>query len=321
MKRLKLFRVVSFLIILALVSSFLVSCESDKTKDDKDKDPKEESGVLFWEVTSQDGKKLYLLGSIHVADDSIYPFSDVVMDAFEECSALAVEADIEALEKDTQLQLEMIQELMYDDGSTIEDHIDEELFTKAKEFLEENDLYIDYYLLFKPVFWADVVSSVATEESGLSHDKGVDMFFIKEAKKAKKEVLEIESVMDQAKMLGGFSDSLQAIYLLDALNNVETAKADVKALYELWKEADVKKFEEYVTRDVEMEGVPEELIEAYSEFEKAMLTDRNEHMVNKAIEYIKSGKTVFYVVGAAHMVGESGLVNQLESKGYEVTKR
>ncbi|NLN05114.1 MAG: TraB/GumN family protein, partial [Clostridiaceae bacterium] len=27
------------------------------------------------------------------------------------------------------------------------------------------------------------------------------------------------------------------------------------------------------------------------------------------------------VVGAAHMVGDSGLVNQLEAKGYKVVKR
>ena len=36
--------------------------------------------------------------------------------------------------------------------------------------------------------------------------------------------------------------------------------------------------------------------------------------------YLKSGDTVFFAVGAAHMLGDGGLVKLLTDKGYEVTR-
>jgi len=120
--------------VITLALCMLVSCAPNKKT-------QQDSGAFFWEVTDGDGKKLYLLGSIHVADDDIYPFSDVIVNAFNESSALAVEVDIDALEKDVQMQIEVLQYFMYDNGSTIEDHIDEELFERAKQYLVERDMY------------------------------------------------------------------------------------------------------------------------------------------------------------------------------------
>lgn len=307
-------KVTVIFIVITLVSCMLVSC-------DPVDEQREDSGVLFWEVKSDDGKRMFLLGSIHVADDDIYPFSDVVMYAFNESSALAVEVDIDALNKDVQLQIQVLQYFMYDDGSTIEDHIDEELFNRAKQYLVDRDKYSESYLLLKPIFWAELLSEVAAEKTGLSFDKGVDLYFLKEAKKAKKEILQVESATGQAEALAGLSDAMQEFYLEDTLNNVGNLVRNTLDLYEIWKEADVDKLEKYVYNVDKKKTLSDEQLEALNEFEKVMIIDRNKLMVEKAVEYINSGKTVFFVVGAAHMIGESGLVNQLESKGYEVVKR
>ncbi len=307
-------RVILVFIVVTLASCMLVSCVPHK-------EAHEDSGVLFWEVTDGDGKKLYLLGSIHVADDDIYPFSDVILDAFNASDALAVEVDIDALENDIQMQIEVLQYFMYDDGSTIEDHIDEDLFAKAKQYLVERDMYSESYLLLKPIFWAELLSQTAAEKTGLSFDKGVDMYFLKEAKEAQKEILEVETAVDQAKAMASLSNNLQEYYLEDTLNNVGNLVKDTLDLYELWKEADVEKLEKYVYNEEKKKAFSDEQLEILNEFEKVMIVDRNKHMVDKAVEYINSGKKVFYVVGAAHMVGDSGLVNQLEAKGYKVVKR
>ena len=300
--------------VITLALCMLVSCAPNKKT-------QQDSGAFFWEVADRDGKKLYLLGSIHVADDDIYPFSDVIVNAFNESSALAVEVDIDALEKDVQMQIEVLQYFMYDDGSTIEDHIDEELFERAKQYLVERDMYSETYLLLKPIFWAELLSQTAAEKTGLSFEKGVDMYFLKAAKKAKKDILEVESAVDQASAMATLSDNLQAFYLEDTLNNVGNLVKETLDLYELWKEADVEKLEKYVYNEDKKKALSDEQLEVFNEFEKVMIVDRNKHMVEKAVEYINSGKTVFYVVGEAHMVGDSGLVNQLEMKGYKVVKR
>jgi uncharacterized protein YbaP (TraB family) len=44
-------------------------------------------------------------------------------------------------------------------------------------------------------------------------------------------------------------------------------------------------------------------------------------MANKIDALLKSGGTIFVVVGAAHLVGKDGLAERLRSRGYRVEKR
>ncbi len=41
-------------------------------------------------------------------------------------------------------------------------------------------------------------------------------------------------------------------------------------------------------------------------------------MRDKAVEWLKAGDKVFFAVGAAHLIGEDGLVELLRAEGYTV---
>lgn len=306
-------RIISIMTVIVLSVCFLSACVDEK--------PEEKSGMLFWEVSDKKGNKIYLLGSIHVGDASIYPLNEIVMDYYNKSDSLAVEADIESALNDTQVQIKLIQQYMYTDGTTIDNHIDPQLFQDAKNYLIAKGSYDDMFLYLKPMFWADLIGSLTTENSSLSSEKGVDLYFIKEAKASGKELLEIESIEMQAKMLGGLKDEIQELYLSDVLATMDSAEQSTKELFDLWKTGDHKKLEKYVFDDAYPDDAPDEVKKLYDEYMKILYEDRNKGMVDKAVEYIKSGKTVFIVVGAAHMVGESGLVNQLAEKGYSVKKK
>ena len=49
-----------------------------------------------------------------------------------------------------------------------------------------------------------------------------------------------------------------------------------------------------------------------------MILDRNEGMLQVAIDYLESGDTVFYAVGLAHLLTGNGLVDTLRDAGYTV---
>jgi uncharacterized protein YbaP (TraB family) len=63
-------------------------------------------------------------------------------------------------------------------------------------------------------------------------------------------------------------------------------------------------------------------MKAIPEYYQAILKDRNVAMLEKIEGYLedKSKETYFVVVGAAHMVGEDGIVTRLKEKGYTVTR-
>jgi len=54
-------------------------------------------------------------------------------------------------------------------------------------------------------------------------------------------------------------------------------------------------------------------------FTRALLDNRNVGMAAKIEPFLKAkGSPLFVAVGSAHMVGDTGLVNLLKKKGFEV---
>ena len=55
------------------------------------------------------------------------------------------------------------------------------------------------------------------------------------------------------------------------------------------------------------------------EYNKAMSYDRNDGMLDVAIDYLESGEVIFYAVGLAHLLNNvNGLVDALREAGYTV---
>ena len=273
----------------------------------------------FWEVTSENSDgKLYLFGSIHAADKSAYPLTDVVMNAYNECESIAVECDIVAFEKDLTAQIEMSTDMVYTDGTKISDHLDNEIYEGLKKILVDNKSYMSAYDTFKPAMWMSLADVIVLEKAGLDEKRGLDRYFLKKATTDKKEILEIESIEFQTQMLMGFSDELMNIMLKSYIEDLDLQAEMLSELYDSWRAGDTEKL--YTIGS----GEEDELTEAekilIEDYNKQMLTDRNNGMVDKAEQYLSEGRKVFYIVGAMHMVGDDGIVEQLEAKGYTVTR-
>ena len=58
----------------------------------------------------------------------------------------------------------------------------------------------------------------------------------------------------------------------------------------------------------------------YEEYYGTLTAQRNVAMAETAASYLESGKTVFFAVGVAHLVGADGLVEALRQAGYTVTR-
>ncbi len=292
--------------------------------------PDEPSDIdpLFWVAEGKNGGKVYLLGSIHCAEKETYRLPDLLMDAYLESDALAVECDILAYEKDFMAQLQMSQDMMYTDGSGIEDHIDPELYDAIVEFYEDNPSQqlqslgytIDMMKMFKPAMWMSVLEMIVLEKTGLDSQKGIDYHFLNIAHAQKKEVIEIESVEFQNDMLFGFSDELMEMQLWSYVSYpVDEQAESLRAMFDGWCEGDP---EVLVTAEPDYTGYSAEEIEQtqelLEEYYTAMLIDRNLGMVDAAEEMLENGDNVFYVVGAAHMIGNDGIIAGLKDRGWTV---
>ncbi len=294
--------------------------------------PKTQSDIdpLFWVAEGENGGKVYFLGSIHCADRDTYRLPDLLMDAYLESDALAVECDILAYEKDFMAQMQMSQQMMYTDGSSIEDHIDPELYDAMVEFYEENPSQQlsqlgytpDMLKMFKPAMWMSVLEMIVYEHADIDSKLGIDYHFLNLATAQHKEIIEIESIEFQNDMLFGFSDELFEWQLWSYVSTSADEQGEaLREMFEGWCEGNP---DYLVNTEPDYTGYSAEDIEYYQdlleEYYTAMLIDRNVGMADAAEEMLEDGDNVFYVVGAAHMVGNDGIIALLKDRGWTVTQ-
>lgn len=306
MKKKLLVSIICFITIITLVFAGCTRLEQKPT-------------VFMWEVMAKEGTgKLYLLGSIHVGKSDLYPLNQVINDAYESSDVLAVEIDLTTALQNANLS-ELMEKMMYTDGTTLKDHISPELYEKTSAVMEKYGIIPLIYDKMKPFALSSTILDFQVQEWGYSNEYGIDMYFLTRAHEEGKKIVEIESMEFQYDMLSGFSDENQELMLKSSLEDETMGKEEMDKLFSIWAAGDVAALEAlYATED---DNLAEEELVFYAEYSKAMFDDRNIHMAQKAEEYLAEGHTTFYVVGAAHMIGDTGIVKLLKDKGYKVRQK
>ncbi len=318
-------------LLLVLVMCFvLVSCKKDSNKKNtghKDASSNQNNSAtqistatpLLYRVTDDNGNIAWLFGSIHVGREDFYPLPDYVTDAFEGADSLAVELDIVALEKDMSLQFEAIAPLLYKDGTTIKDHISQELYEKAVEILKEYNSYSSVMDMYCVSFWGSMIESLLYAEIGGDAELGIDKHLINKAYESNKEITEIESAKFQYQLMADFDDEIQVMLLESAVQSYEKkalTTASLKVMMNLWAMGNEEAFAKLLTSSNAKMTAEEKQI--YDRYQKAMITDRNLTMADFAEDALQSGDEVFICVGAAHIIGEDAVADILAERGYTV---
>jgi len=282
--------------------------------------PTETQGAtpILYKVSDADGDVVWLFGSVHVGREEFYPLPDYVMNAYSSSEALAVEANILTAQDDTASLIDAMKPLIYVDGTTIKDHVSEETYTAAVDALTQIGMYssmLDYYC---PAMWSNLIDTAIISELDVDATLGIDMYFLSLATEEGKEIREIESIAFQYSMLGGFSDELQEALLASSVewvNKPEVYGQELDKLMDIWASGDEKAFEESLSASTEEEGIPTDLQEEYY---TAMYSDRNNNMTDYAVDALESGDEIFICVGAAHIIGEDAIADNLRELGYTV---
>ncbi len=270
---------------------------------------------LLLEATKEGaGNKLYLFGSIHAGEETLYPLPDYVMNAYQDSDIVAVEFDLVDYEQDLDAQITLLSKFVNLDGKSIQDYIGEDSYHKGVEILKGAYLYSPMFDSYNPIMWQMLLENAAMVDANLEEQYGIDKFFLKQSKDDQKKILELESAESQYNMLLGFDSDTQVYLLEQALDTYEESKDNLKALYELYKKGNREELEELL---FEEDAESNEYMEKYNE---ELITKRNKNMANSLEQAMKDDKDIFCTVGLAHIIGEGGIVELLEQQGYTVSE-
>ncbi len=314
-------------------------------------EPSDKATPLFYHVTGTGGQEMWLFGTIHVGDERTAFLPQEIYDALDGSDALAIECDTdgfdEKLENDSLLQ-SMVSAAYYYQGATVDKFLDTpELYDHAKQLMKATGNYFYNSEYMKAYLWGNSIDNYYMDQGRqLTSQQGVEERLTKRAEEKEIPLREVESVIFQIQMMGGYSKHLQEFLLYNAVaSNGQESWENTMELYEMWCSGDeaalieyltddepwILKEEDFDTEDLTEEELAEvndilsrldeinaELTKIEEEYNSSMSTNRNKGMLEVAKEYLESGDVVFYAVGLAHLLAEDGLVNTLRDAGYTV---
>lgn len=260
---------------------------------------------LFWKATSG-GNTVYLVGSIHVGSNDMYPLPKEYEEAFNASKTLIVEVNINKVDMQ-KMQSMVLARGMYSGEDSLWNHVGPDVKTKLEAFGEKYQMPAMVLAKMKPWLVSVTIAMLPMMKAGMDPNLGIDKHFIDEAAAANKTITELETAEWQMNLLSGFSDEVQAKELASAIEQANKSIDRSKQIEELWRAGDAEKVNAALREDA---GPPE--------VEQALLTGRNPHMADIAEQYLKGKDQAFLVVGAAHLVGKDGVVSLLEKRGYKV---
>ena len=281
--------------------------------------PLSDVSPMLWEVTDEEGHKLYLFGTIHIGDERNESVVCNLKPFLEECTAFAFEFDTKAYQSNIAAMTEDLTNFVYKDGTKIYDHIPEEDYESFKSFLQENNSYMGVYDMYNTAFWSQLIDNVIYEKyTKLDTQYGMDSLLLDYAYEQNGTILEIESASFQYKLLSSFSDELYLISLRETVRNPEESAESIYHLYETWLKGDCDEFSEEIAGEYGEDDYTQEELKLFEDYNNKLVTERNIGMFSAGKEYLKSGKTVFLAVGCGHMVLDDGIVALFENEGYNV---
>lgn len=263
---------------------------------------------FLWKVRSKTATA-YLFGSVHLAQPDIYPLPKTIEESFDKAAVLAVEAD-PGQAADPNLQQQMLVTATYPGSDTLRQHLSPKTWELTAQEMQKLGLPIEQFVKFKPWFLAMTIEILEFSRLGYNPANGLDVHFAEKAR-GKKRIVELESFDFQMKLLDGFSDREQELFLLYTLKDVDGLHKGIGELMQAWRTGDAKAMEALVMKTLkdapETRPIYDKLIYA-----------RNRKMAAKVEQLMRPQETAFIVVGAAHLVGKEGVVELLRQKGYAV---
>tara|TARA_B100000787_G_scaffold141527_1_gene110653 strand:- start:723 stop:1673 length:951 start_codon:yes stop_codon:yes gene_type:complete len=258
----------------------------------------EEINSIFWQVTDLEGKEHYLFGTIHSDDNRISNFNPIVLDKLKEIDVFVMETD-EIIDRS----------ILRVDPKVYKSFLSKEELEKVNLLADFHTMPREHILSMKPWILAVIFDSprpiTPFNQDNLLKAKAEDFSKITQG---------LESPREHFKALDNFTIEEQMSLLKAVLQkDLEQKEVNYELLISAYLTFDIEKIlntDILITKSLVSESIWEKM-------ELNFLTKRNKLFGERIKELIK-GNRIFIAVGASHLGGETGLLNQFKEAGFKL---
>ena len=274
--------------------------------------------AMFWEINGYDSKgepsKLYVLGTIHVGDDRLYPLPDFVEDGFSESDKIVSELSDEdwnnMLPETIALQVQSSKNeaaIYAETGKTLLDELSKDEIDFLVSVLGNIEM-VYAMASFEPWVLLSALSVLPIQITKLDPGKGIDGKLVAKAASLGKNVEGLDTLETQFGVITYGDRETQLLMLHDLLKDymedLQGCGQELIDLYEAYLNADEDKLTHLL-----IDEAKEDDSEYGDDYYKALFLDRNSDWAEKFSNYINDGGTTFVFAGCGHFVGDDSVFN------------
>jgi uncharacterized protein YbaP (TraB family) len=249
---------------------------------------------LLWEISGNGlSRPSYLYGTLHLMCESDFTIKDKVKNAFDKSSKLALELDfdnpseLKAMQEMSVSKVALSTLLNPEDYKKLDALLKEKVGAGASQFEYTSLTTLMSMIMFKALN---------------CNPKMYELEFLQMAQKGKMEILGLEKLATQIAVL---DSSFSPHEVVDQLGYFDKNYFD--KLTQTYNSENLKSIYELVNDPKFMNEKSKSI----------MLDNRNSNWV-KDMPTMMKNESVFFAVGAAHLPGETGVIQLLQKAGYKV---
>lgn len=272
----------------------------------------------LWKIEKDGLDPSWLFGTIHMTDPRVTSLTPTAQTAYDGARTIVIETTDILDQAKTMGQLAQEPELMmFTDGSTLLSKLSKEDAAALEAGLNARGIPLSSVAKMKPWMLIAMVALPACEMARKAAGVEIlDQKLATGAKAAGKELLGLETASEQLRAMASLPLEFHTRGLIDTLKLGDKVDDVVETMIELYEREDVGMFWPLFEATL---GDAAGLGEGYAEFEQVMVVKRNTVMADRSEPILATGGA-FIAVGALHLPGQDGIIEQLRRKGFTVTR-
>lgn len=250
---------------------------------------------------------MYIGGTIHVLRSGDFPLPKEFDEAYRQSDYVVFETDLSLAQSQT-LQRILAQKMMLPAGRTLSSMLSAKTYGELKEYVGREGYNIDLFDRMQP--WAVMLTLSQLKLSSIGIDqKGVDSHYNQRSLFDRIPQRYLESIEDQSSVLTEIAEGEADEVILQTLNDLKEFSSMMSWMVTEWREGKTERLTHELVD--EMKNVSPKMY-------RIVLKQRNDAWMPKLLGMLKGEKRGFVLVGAMHLLGQDGLLEQFKREGYNV---
>ena len=270
-------------------------------------------GTLFadasvWKV-QKDNEVVYLGGTLHLLRSQDYPLPQAYDSAYAKADRLFFEVNLTSLDPAV-VQKKMINAMLLNNGETLSQLLSSSTYEQLSKVASQYGLPLKNFEPFRPGMVVLNLTIAEFQKLGLSIE-GVDKYYQAKSIQEGKPTLALESIDEQFSYFASMGEGNEDNFIQQSLIDLKKTKNVLLKMLSAWRAGNEKQMNELFITDMKRD---------YPKLYQSILVERNNNWMPKIEQMFHEEGVEFVLVGAAHLVGDDGLLAQLRALGYEVER-